>query len=534
MEILSSGLRPYIVLTALCACLFLTGLGSVPPTDRDEARFMQATKQMLESGDVITIRFQDELRTKKPVGIHWLQVLFVKALAGGDVMAVWAYRLPSVMASWLTVLCTFVLGRRLFDAKAGLLAAILTASTLIMVVEAHLAKTDAVLLLTIVLAHMALAEFYFARDNGPLPFRFVFMFWMAVGLGVLTKGPVPLAVIAATITALCLADRNARWLHKLQPVVGVPIAAACVLPWILLSSAAGQGDVISASLTEDFLPKLIGGEEGHGAPPGTYAVLSPLLLWPASLILLPGLVWAWKKREQPQIRFVLGWAFATWLMFEAVPTKLPHYVLPAIPAIALAAAGSFVGNEQSIPRSSKAVWCLVALLLTVGLAGAAWAYGGPVVTTGLILMILFGAAIQAWRSYRVTYVFIPAVAISVFGLVFGGYLSQLTHLTLSTRLSDSIRAHGDGPVALTRYREPSAVYLLGTGTWLTNVRNAAAHIAADPSALAIVAEDELEMVWEMVAATNRDVIILDHIEGYNYAKGRRETLVVLRSEQVAN
>ena len=112
-------------------------------------------------------------------------------------------------------------------------------------------------------------------------------------------------------------------------------------------------------------------------------------------------------------------------------------------------------------------------------------------------------------------------------------MPQLTHLTLSVRLSESVGAHGGGPVALTRYREPSAIYFLGTGTRLTNTRDAAAHIAADSSALAVVAEEELELVWDMLAANERDMIVLDHIEGYNYAKGRRENLVLLRSERTA-
>ena len=91
-----------------CSCLFcliafLPGFFQIPPVDRDEARFAQATKQMVESGDYVDIRFQDEVRYKKPVGIYWLQAAAVKA--GGALgvphahTTIWLYRLPSLFGA---------------------------------------------------------------------------------------------------------------------------------------------------------------------------------------------------------------------------------------------------------------------------------------------------------------------------------------------------------------------------------------------------------------------------------------------------
>src|SRR6516162_8767255 len=70
-----SGIRPYALLCILCLILYLPGLATIPPLDRDEARFAQATRQMLETGDFVRIRFQDEARNKKPIGIYWLQAV---------------------------------------------------------------------------------------------------------------------------------------------------------------------------------------------------------------------------------------------------------------------------------------------------------------------------------------------------------------------------------------------------------------------------------------------------------------------------
>ncbi len=532
---LLTGWRPYAVLTALCALLFLPGLNTLPPTDRDEARFMQATKQMLETGDVVTIRFQSDLRTKKPVGIHWLQYASVKYLADRDTRAVWAYRLPSALCAWLAVLVTFAFGARALNDRTALTGATLLACTVLLVTEAHLAKTDAALLLTVIAAQACLFWLYSQAPASSPPMRVTVGFWIAIGAGLLIKGPIAPAIAAATAITLCIADRRAGWLRRLQPELGIPVAAAFILPWTLASAAAGNGDVIAASLTEDLLPKLLGGVESHGAPPGTHTLAAPLTLWPASLIVLPGLLLAWTRRSEPAIRFLLAWAGATWVLFELTPTKLPHYVLPAVPALCLAAAAA-VGGRSSVPRWTKATWSVMTVALGAAAIWAAVTYGGPVWLAWAFAAV--GIAVIAltwWPNARPMTPVIAAAGI-MFPLLVSGILPHLEDLNLSTRLRDAVATETvapDLPIALARYHEPSAVFWLGTQTWLTNARNATAHIIADPGALAVVAPDQQQGVSDAAAAVDGTVVVLEEITGYNYAKGRPETLVLIRSETKA-
>src|SRR5499433_533807 len=99
----------FLVLVALL--LFLPGFFTIPPIDRDEARFAQATKQMVESGDYIDIRFQDEVRYKKPVGIYWLQAGVVKTASAlgfpHALTTIWLYRIPSLVGAIGAVLLTY-------------------------------------------------------------------------------------------------------------------------------------------------------------------------------------------------------------------------------------------------------------------------------------------------------------------------------------------------------------------------------------------------------------------------------------------
>jgi 4-amino-4-deoxy-L-arabinose transferase-like glycosyltransferase len=103
----------------LCLTLYAPGLASIPPVDRDEARFARATRQMLETGDFIQIRFQHEARNKKPIGIHWLQAASVALFSAPGSTAIWPYRLPSALAATIAVLLTSVLGATLLSSRGA-------------------------------------------------------------------------------------------------------------------------------------------------------------------------------------------------------------------------------------------------------------------------------------------------------------------------------------------------------------------------------------------------------------------------------
>src|SRR5437764_15489027 len=113
-----SGWRPYALLAALCFALYLPGIAAIPPLDRDEARFAQASRQMLETGDFLRIRFQDEARNKKPAGIYWLQAASVAAFSAPESNAIWPYRLPSISWALCAGLLTLALGSVPFARRA--------------------------------------------------------------------------------------------------------------------------------------------------------------------------------------------------------------------------------------------------------------------------------------------------------------------------------------------------------------------------------------------------------------------------------
>jgi 4-amino-4-deoxy-L-arabinose transferase-like glycosyltransferase len=546
------GPRAYILLAVLAMALFLPGLTSLPVTDRDEARFAQATRQMLETGDYVNIRFQDQARQKKPVGIHWLQAASVRLAAGGNGEEIWAYRLPSAVGAAAAILALFALARPVLGAGPAFIGALILASALLTVVEAHIAKTDAVLLLCAVLAQGALLGLY-SRDGPPGrgSAALAYLFWAALGAGILIKGPVVPFIAAITCAALAIADRRAggagRLWRKLRPISGAALALAIAAPWFIAITLEGGG-FFTGAVTGDLLPKLLGGHESHGAPPGFYLALAPLSFWPGVILVPFGLIWGWRHRIEPGTRVCLAWLIPAWIAFELVPTKLAHYVLPLYPAAALLAGKAVVdGRDWLIAAMGR--WLARLWLLVWGLAGLAlaallpvaagyltaapapaWAWAG---SGAALLGVAAGTvAVLARKPLAVVGTAAPALALFT-GLAFAASLPAMSQLWPSRAAQALIAAHRSAPqppIAATGYREPSLVFALGTATRLTTPEDAAKHIAAEPEALALI-ERRMEARFREAARTLGVAVRgLGTVRGFNLSKGRNVTLTLYRVE----
>src|SRR3954451_1098214 len=181
----ASHLRASLLLVLISLVSFLPGFVNIPPVDRDEARFAQATKQMIESGDYIDIRFQDEVRYKKPVGIYWLQAGTVRAADAIGVSnahtSIWLYRVPSLIGAIGAVLLTHWSALAFVTRRSASLASVMMATCVLLNVEARLAKTDAVLLMCCVAAMGVMARAYLFQSTGrDIPWSYALLLWTAL------------------------------------------------------------------------------------------------------------------------------------------------------------------------------------------------------------------------------------------------------------------------------------------------------------------------------------------------------------------
>jgi 4-amino-4-deoxy-L-arabinose transferase-like glycosyltransferase len=208
--------------------LWLPGVLSLPALDRDESRFAQSSRQMVQSGDVVDIRLGHVPRYKKPIGIYWLQAAATKVAGAGRDDRIWTYRLPSLLgaiaAIWLTVWCALAVAQ----AEAALLAGLLILGTVLLTAEATIATTDAVLLACVLVVQGVLLRLYRAareRDFAPGQGRSMTYGWVAVGFGILVKFPLMPGVALATLIGLTAWD---HWEERRNRKPGASGEAAAI------------------------------------------------------------------------------------------------------------------------------------------------------------------------------------------------------------------------------------------------------------------------------------------------------------------
>jgi 4-amino-4-deoxy-L-arabinose transferase-like glycosyltransferase len=534
---MTQGLRPYLLLTLLWALVALPGLTSMPVMDRDEARFVQATRQMVESDDYVVVRFQDDLRAKKPVGIYWLQAAAVQAFSHPAKTDVWPYRLPSALGVLLAVLMTFRLGAALFDRRIALVGAGLLATCLMAAVESHLAKTDGLLLglSTTVMACFGMVYLQ-GKGGARAPSWAPLVMWIALGCAILVKGPVTAMILILAAIALAIGDRTVVFLQGLRPVMGLVVTAAIVAPWLSAVSSATDGAFVQKAISEDLIPKLLGAQESHGGFPGQYLVLMVLTFFPASLFVVPALLRGWRERALPGARYLLAWAVPGWIVFELIPTKLPHYTLPFYPALALlVAAALFAVRDGTYDRLAAlpaklwyGLWSLIALALAGGFVALPMIYGAGFSLWSLpaagaaLAVVLYGWVQIVQRHFINAAAGAMLGAVVIYGSVFGGLMGSLDQLWVSQRVAAQIDkiAPLDGVVAA-GYHEPSLVFLTGTKTNLTDGAGAAAFLAAHDG-VAVVAQAAQAQFEQTLAAEGMDekVIRVATIDGFNYSRGK--------------
>ena len=492
----------HLVALALVALILLApGIASLPLTDRDEALYVQATHQMLETGDWIDIRFQEEPRYKKPVGIYWIQAATAELSGYGKDAPLWIYRLPSLVGAVLLVLFTYGIGATLGSSRTGLIAGLLAASTMLLGFEARIAKTDAMLCATVLASEFALARAYFdpARTRS-LPRNA--LFWTAMGIGILIKGPITPLVAGLTLLALSAREKSTALWRSLSPVKGALWMLLLVLPWLIAIGWISGGAFFSQAVGHDMLGKVASGQESHGAPPGTHLLVALGTFWPLSVLVPLAVIPAWKARREPAIFFLIAWAAPGWLVFEAVATKLPNYVLPFMPAFAVLVAllleGGVLGMARRGWRLSAAFVAVGAFLVGFGLNVAFLIYQGHASWQGLVggiaVACLGFAASRLWASGMLRAALAATVA-TAGGLMLLGYVVLLPaarQIWLTEDLADAVATvrRCDAPaISIVGYGEPSTVFRLGTAILRTTAPVAAESFRTNDCAIAIVAEN---------------------------------------------
>ncbi len=550
--------RGGLALTAICLVLHLPGVWTLPPIDRDESRFAEASRRMAVAEtwrDRIVPMIQDKPRLKKPPLAYWLQAP-VACAAGVHVRpdpwsgGIWAYRIPGVLAALGAVLLTWRLGRRLFAPPCGWVAGALLAASAVVLFDVRQARADQLLLFFTTLAHYALWQIWRKGRSQSTGLGWPLLLWSAVALGILAKGPITPVLVALTALGITLVTRDGSWWPRVRVGLGILVVLVIAAPWfVAIVTAVGWQKVLVAFVGEVVL-RSVRSTDSHWGPPGLYALLLPVLFWPGSLGLVPGIVHACKRglrlasrgaegrrwyarlrAGRPAELFCWAWLLPGLIVFELIVTKLPHYPLPLFPAVALLSARGLCDQgawqavvDRGLGRAALIGWIVLSELFAVGVPPViAFLTSGPegemtwlsvaaLAAVAQVGVVACGLQLRRRRFVCGQLLALASAAVTAITL-FGVVLPSQRTLWLSSRLNVLVRKvdrDATRPLAATGYQEDSLLFLTQGRVRKLAPHEVAAWWESHPDGLLISAPPPEEPGLHRLA---------DWV-GFNYAGGR--------------
>lgn len=484
----------WLALTGLL--LFLPGNNLVPLIDRDEPRFAQATREMIQRDEWIVPYFNDEYRFDKPVLIYWMMRPCYALFGVNEFSA----RLPSVFSAILLGWLVFWMGRRWFTARTGFLAAFGLLTCLQLLMHARSAVADMPMVAMVVLAHWAAWEL--VHDDGPkYPWRWFWTFYGALGVGFLAKGPVALVVPLLTFLIFRLAfwRKPVRW-SRLKLVAGLAVMLGIIGAWGLPALAKTTGEFWTVGMKSHVYERGFQTFQGHGAFFLYYVVMALVSLFPWVAFSGEGAVYL-RRNWTEKNAFLMSWLAGTYILFSFYMTKLPHYVMPAFPAffliLAQAAEADFVRPRWTrvFFRAVISLLCLVAVIV---LAVAVLLHFSPPYASLRLTMIGGAAAVLAlawlaisWRGTLKRQMVLPLIVIATGAFFLGSGLRSASPAIQLQPVFEKMPA--DAEFAFYRFKEPSIVFYSNRKVQgLSTIEEVAAFLAKPNSRLAVTEEREVK------------------------------------------
>lgn len=591
---LSASLWGGVALVAIGLLAYMPGLLRIPPIDRDEPRFAQASRQMANGdswSDWIVPHVQDRVRINKPPLAYWLQASAARAFEAtglADVIRrtassgpqltgdIWLYRAPSIFAAIVTMLATWRMGVRMFDARAAWLAGAIVGCAIVTMWDARLARADQIMVACTTLAIGALwSAWRQYLGNVRIQSLTLLFLWFATGLGILAKGPITPTIVGLTALALAAVSRDMRWLAAIRPLRGLLLLVLMILPWSIAVASEIGWEKYLRTMVDEVVGRGLTPKEGHAGPPGFHMLLLPVLFWPGSLLagaaiyhgVRRGLAlrersapervnesarggfiqqaWSVASRMAPGRSaefFLLCWLVPSWIVFELAATKLAHYTMPLYPAIALLAGRAAFATKELAPfcrlrlvQWAVTGWLIGSVAIVVGvLALCIWFVAAELSTVALIMSAV-GATLsaglifmtgRAWQRERFVRAQVLALGASLAASItlFQVLLPEARGLWLPSRaiaLARDADPDGTRPLATVDYHEDSLIFLSSGRIQRITRWQLDAWMRANPNGLALIPNESI--------GAPRTIERFGECEGFNYSNGRWMSLSLIAS-----
>lgn len=379
--------RLFIPLIILTVFLSFFNLGSFTLFDVDEAVFSTATKEMIESGDWITPTYNGENRYDKPILFYWLMAASYKIFGINEFGA----RFPSALASAILIISTFLFVRYVRDDNHALYAAIASLLSIYFLAYSHAAVTDMSLTLFI---SLSLFSFYLWID-GETKSRtknnmYHYGFYLFSALAFLTKGLIGIVFPFGIALVYMIVIYGWKGFKRVLSLKGLILFVLISLPWFIAQLSINGQEFVDQFFIKHHFQRYTGVISGHKGPFYYFIPVLIIGLFPWVAFLPAGIRNTWKERDNFQI-FALIWFALIFVFFSFSTTKLPNYILPALPAISILISSGMTVQDTRWHSVSNIFLATVSLILGIAFfiaRGYALDFGIFAVNWLLILSII--------------------------------------------------------------------------------------------------------------------------------------------------
>ena len=522
----------FFILLAFIFLIFFNGISLLPPLDRDESRFASASKNMLETSDYIDIEIEGVKRYKKPIGIYWAQVASNMIFGEPPYDKIWIYRLPSLLSIFICIISIFYVTRKLFNDDVAKLSCLFLIFSFLTISEIHQAKSDGLLLLCVTICNLILLNYLSEGRRNP-NIREIFLFWVFLSLGIMTKGPIILVFVVFPILFYSIFQKSNELIKYFKSFFGYVILFVIVVPWFYMISLKSSGEFWHESLGHDLFSKIVSGQESHGFYPGYYSLLIFIFLWPAS-IFLPDIISLFikmikKKVKISNVNLFLGISFlGPFLIYEFIPTKLPHYVLPTYIPVTILISDYLIKNFNTkkfiFSKKKLPLVLLTPILISFIYLYAIVEYSNPDPYLYLIIMIvcLFIFFISTSYLTKSTGKFlISSLSFQLFvylSLIF--YINpKLNTFWIAKNINNLSESFSDGKIFHYGFNEPSLVFLFSHKSRRVSPQIMQGLFYNEPNSIFIVSGSYIEELKSLMV-NEKDFVNIYNFSGFNYSKGQ--------------
>jgi len=323
----------------------------------DEGRYAEIPREMIASGDWTTPRLNDLKYFEKPPLQYWATAIAYTVFGEHQ----WTSRLWAGLTGFAGIFLVWFAGIRLFGRKAGVYSALLLGSSLLYVLIGHINTLDmgVTFFITLSIVGMLVGQTRVVKNEQR---NWMLLAWAAMALAVLSKGLMGIVLPGAALFIYCVAERDFSVLKRMHWLPGLAIFFLIAAPWFYLVMKANP-EFFDRFFIYEHYTRFTTKELGRYQP---WYYFVPILLigsLPWTLLMFDSLSRAWRRGRQPgrlfnAERFLLIWAVFIYLFFTVSGSKLPSYLLPMFPALAL-----LMGSRIAVMRERTLFWQVAPMVL---------------------------------------------------------------------------------------------------------------------------------------------------------------------------